>query len=56
LVLVGNLDPQYRMPPGRLDELTRMLTETEVPESEFWSFIESLEVTDSRKILDRRNE
>jgi hypothetical protein len=51
LVLVGNLDPHYRMPPGRLEELTRMLAELEVPESEFWSFIESLDVADSRKNL-----
>jgi len=51
LVLIGNLDPQYRMQPGRLDELTRMLAETDAPESEFWPFIESLDVADSRKIL-----
>jgi len=51
LVLVSNLDPQYRMPPGRLEELTRTLTETELPESEFWSFIESLDVVDSRDIF-----
>lgn len=54
LVLVGNLNPQYRMPPGRLAELTRMLTETEVPEPEFWSFIESLDVADSQKMLSYR--
>jgi hypothetical protein len=51
LVLVGNLDPRYRMPEGRLAELTNMLSRTEVAEAEFWSFIGSLDVVDSRTIF-----
>jgi hypothetical protein len=51
LVLVSHLDPHYRMPEGRLEELTRMIIETEIPEAEFWTFIETLDVVDSRKML-----
>jgi len=48
LVLVSQLNPQYRMPAGRLEALTRELAESEVQEPEFWSFIESLSVMESR--------
>jgi predicted O-methyltransferase YrrM len=48
LVLVTNLDPGNRTLQGRLGELTRELTSSSPPESEFWSFIESLTLSSSR--------
>lgn len=51
LVLISNLNPHYRTSPGRLTELEHALSDSEATESMFWSFIESLCVTDSRRML-----
>ena len=51
LVLVSNLDPQCRTLLRCLDRLTGSLVGCEPTEAEFWSFIESLTVTDSRTAL-----
>ncbi len=48
LVLVSNLNPQFQMPAGRLEALTRKLAHSEAPEPEFWSFMDSLYLTESR--------
>jgi hypothetical protein len=48
LVLITNLDPASRTLQARLNQLTRELTTGTPPESEFWSFIESLTVSSSR--------
>jgi hypothetical protein len=51
LVLVGDLDPQSTILSDRLGELTRSLTEREPTEAEFWSFMETVDVTDSRTVF-----
>jgi hypothetical protein len=51
LVLIDHLDPSYTMPAGRRDELVHALTAAEPDEAEFWDFIESVSVMDSREML-----
>jgi hypothetical protein len=47
LVLISHVDPNYRMPPERLDEVQHIFTDHEPSEDIFWQFIESLAVVDS---------
>jgi len=51
LVLIGNLDPASQTLRQRQDQLSRLLIEQEASEAEFWSFIESVTVHDSRSML-----
>jgi hypothetical protein len=51
LVLIDHLDPSQKMPAGRRDELVHALTDSEPDEAEFWDFIESVSVMDSREML-----
>jgi hypothetical protein len=51
LAVVGNLNPQHRMPPERLNKLTQTLANRPPTESEFWSFIESLPISESQNFI-----
>ena len=53
LVLIGNLNPECRTLAARIDELTDSLTASGPTESEFWDYIESLTVFDSRGVMQR---
>jgi Methyltransferase domain len=51
LVPVSNLDPANQTLGQRQDQLSSSLIEQEPSEAEFWSFVESVTVHDSRRML-----
>jgi hypothetical protein len=53
LVLIGNLDPACRTLAARVNELTDSLKASDPTESEFWAYIQSVTVFDSRRALQR---